>query len=114
MVESNVNSNAGEVFSGGNEADFLTEVDAGAHVPGTKSEEPCVSCTTFNILAPIYKRLDQERFTCVINWGMWNRTKTFVKAISEHSGSPGIRKFWIGCFMKNLPLYAYRSSLGWK
>jgi hypothetical protein len=22
--------------------------------------EPCVSCTTFNILAPIYKRLDQK------------------------------------------------------
>lgn len=23
-------------------------------------KEPCVSCTTFNILAPIYKRLDEE------------------------------------------------------
>lgn len=22
--------------------------------------EPCISCTTFNILAPIYKRLDQQ------------------------------------------------------
>jgi len=22
--------------------------------------DPCVSCTTFNILAPIYKRLDKE------------------------------------------------------
>jgi hypothetical protein len=41
-----------------------TETEAGAE----QEEDPeggCISCTTFNILAPIYKRLDQHGQVCI-------------------------------------------------
>jgi hypothetical protein len=60
----------GQLNSGVNESNLLS---GNGTIPRTNSGcgyvsstttamtyEPCVSCTTFNILAPIYKRLDQK------------------------------------------------------
>ncbi|KAJ8748580.1 hypothetical protein K2173_003481 [Erythroxylum novogranatense] len=113
MVESNVNSNVGKVFSGGNEADFLTEADTGAHVPETKSEEPCVSCTTFNILAPIYKRLDQEnqnvRESDFRAFWLPRNQKILDWLLPEKSSIICLQEFWVG---NEELVHLYQSSLG--
>lgn len=63
VVESNANSNAGQLNSAGNETNVLngtiSRTSNGLFSP-TMTEEPSISCTTFNILAPIYKRLDHQ------------------------------------------------------
>jgi hypothetical protein len=75
VVESNANSNiVGQLNSGFNESNILngngtiSRTNSGCgYVSSTSSamtDEPCVSCTTFNILAPIYKRLDQKVCSC--------------------------------------------------
>ncbi|KAL2556315.1 Calcium-binding endonuclease/exonuclease/phosphatase family [Forsythia ovata] len=33
-------------------------------IPASITDPTCISCTTFNILAPIYKRLDPEDQSC--------------------------------------------------
>ncbi|KAE8679569.1 brix domain-containing family protein [Hibiscus syriacus] len=63
-------------------------------------EEPCVSCTTFNILAPIYKRLDQQnqsvresdfrafwlaRNKNILNWLLYERSSIIC-----------LQEFWVG------------------
>ncbi|KAK8499617.1 hypothetical protein V6N13_131972 [Hibiscus sabdariffa] len=62
--------------------------------------EPCISCTTFNILAPIYKRLDQKnqsvresefrafwlaRNKKILNWLLYERSSIIC-----------LQEFWIG------------------
>ncbi|GMI75956.1 hypothetical protein like AT1G02270 [Hibiscus trionum] len=62
--------------------------------------EPCISCTTFNILAPIYKRLDQQnqsvresdfrafwlaRNEKIINWLLYERASIIC-----------LQEFWVG------------------
>ncbi|KHG19129.1 hypothetical protein F383_26300 [Gossypium arboreum] len=47
--------------------------------------EPCISCTTFNILAPIYKRLDQQEF--------WVGNEELVHMYEESLGAAGYDTF---------------------
>lgn len=89
-----------------------------------EQEQGCLSCTTFNILAPIYKRLDQQvwklltHYYYIINqypsscnklhwlhfffWWVWNRIKVFEKVSTGPCGWAGTKGFWIGCSI-NLP-----------
>ncbi|KDP28387.1 hypothetical protein JCGZ_14158 [Jatropha curcas] len=64
VVQSNANSSMGHLNSSGNEIDVLTgsiSGTTGGFLSSTMmTEEPCISCTTFNILAPCYKRLDNK------------------------------------------------------
>lgn len=73
--------------------------------PETRAGPGLISCTTFNILAPIYKRLDQQVSSLshfayesvefvivfllsyeVFDVVVWNRIKGFVRVNSAHSG----------------------------
>ncbi|KAF9600898.1 hypothetical protein IFM89_013805 [Coptis chinensis] len=47
--------------------------------------EPCISCTTFNILAPIYKRLDKEEF--------WVGNEELVDIYEKRLGDAGYINF---------------------
>lgn len=88
-----------------------------------EQEQGCLSCTTFNILAPIYKRLDQQvwklltHYYYIINqypsscnklhwlfffWWVWNRIRVFEKVSTGPCGWAGTKGFWIGCSI-NLP-----------
>ncbi|XP_023538954.1 uncharacterized calcium-binding protein At1g02270-like isoform X1 [Cucurbita pepo subsp. pepo] len=63
-------------------------------------EEPCVSCTTFNILAPIYKRLDQQN-QCLREsdfrafWFDRNR-KILDCLLYDSSSIICLQEFWVG------------------
>ena len=73
-MESNANSNiVGQLDSGVSESNILngngtiSRTNSGCGCVSSVAamiDEPCVSCTTFNILAPIYKRLDQKVCSC--------------------------------------------------
>jgi hypothetical protein len=87
-------------------------------------QQPCISCTTFNILAPIYKRLSHkvplhhqflEFEFCVFFLRIlilfWKcRIKVFVKVIIERIGLEGIIESLIGYCMRDLQSYVYRCS----
>ncbi|KAH0906414.1 hypothetical protein HID58_038241, partial [Brassica napus] len=83
-------------------------------------QQPCISCTTFNILAPIYKRLspkvvfllqNQRRFILLCLFMFWMmmecRIKASVKAITERIGWGGIIESLIGYCTRGLPLYEF-------
>ncbi|WCJ22542.1 Calcium-binding endonuclease/exonuclease/phosphatase family [Euphorbia peplus] len=93
IVESNMN--LGQLNSGGIETNFLN----GA-IPRTVNDESCISCTTFNILAPIYKRLDQHnqniresdfkafwftRNQAILDWLLFERSSIIC-----------LQEFWVG------------------
>ncbi|EEF47104.1 uncharacterized calcium-binding protein At1g02270 [Ricinus communis] len=105
VVESNGNS-------GGNEANNVLNgitTAAAAAVSRTSSgflssttmlDEPCISCTTFNILAPIYKRLDHQnqsiresdfrafwftRNQRILDWLLYERSSIIC-----------LQEFWVG------------------
>jgi len=40
-------------------------------------------------------------------WGE-NRIRIAVKVTSKHVGWPGIKGYWIGCCMRDLPLSVFR------
>ncbi|XP_020205495.1 uncharacterized calcium-binding protein At1g02270 isoform X2 [Cajanus cajan] len=65
-----------------------------------ENQQPCITCTTFNILAPIYKRLNQEDQSCresdykacwlarnqrILNWLLYERSSIIC-----------LQEFWIG------------------
>ncbi|KAJ8898775.1 hypothetical protein K2173_005111 [Erythroxylum novogranatense] len=113
VVESNVILNIGELSSGGNEANLLIGTDAGRHVPAIMSEEPCVSCTTFNILAPIYKRLDQQNQSVResdfrVFWLSRNQ-RILDWLLCERSSIICLQEFWVG---NDELVHMYQSSLG--
>ncbi|XP_077248312.1 putative calcium-binding protein At1g02270 isoform X2 [Tasmannia lanceolata] len=62
--------------------------------------EPCVSCTTFNILAPIYKRLDNENQNCRESeyrayW--FSRNENILdRLLYERSSIICLQEFWVG------------------
>ncbi|XP_052874229.1 uncharacterized calcium-binding protein At1g02270-like isoform X2 [Gossypium arboreum] len=75
--------------------------------------EPCISCTTFNILAPIYKRLDQQnqsvresdfrafwlaRNKKIVNWLLYERSSIIC-----------LQEFWVG---NEELVHMYEESLG--
>lgn len=117
-------------------------------------QQPCITCTTFNILAPIYKRINLEVpfchfysqnglslffISCYINFAGYNgfrlnssfhvlsdlvspfgalfggrggsRIRVAVKVIIERIGYPGIIGYWICCYMRDLPSFAFRFHL---
>ncbi|XP_011025321.1 PREDICTED: uncharacterized calcium-binding protein At1g02270-like isoform X3 [Populus euphratica] len=111
VVESNANSNiVGQLNSGFNESNILngngiiSRTNSGCgYVSSTSTamtNEPCVSCTTFNILAPIYKRLDQKNqsvresnFRAV--WLSRNQ-KILNWLLHERSSIICLQEFWVG------------------
>uniref|UniRef100_A0A3N7FYH4 Endonuclease/exonuclease/phosphatase domain-containing protein n=1 Tax=Populus trichocarpa TaxID=3694 RepID=A0A3N7FYH4_POPTR len=100
----------GQLNSGVNESNLLS---GNGTIPRTNSGcgylsstttamtyEPCVSCTTFNILAPIYKRLDQKNqslresnFRAV--WLSRNQ-KILNWLLLERSSIICLQEFWVG------------------
>ncbi|KZV43486.1 hypothetical protein F511_09929 [Dorcoceras hygrometricum] len=64
------------------------------------NEPPCVSCTTFNILAPIYKRLDHEDPCCRESdfKDYWlNRNQRILDwLLYERSSIICLQEFWVG------------------
>ncbi|XP_073009862.1 uncharacterized calcium-binding protein At1g02270-like isoform X1 [Typha latifolia] len=62
--------------------------------------QPCVSCTTFNILAPIYKRLDEEDQNCResqyrANWLSRNQ-RIIDRLLADHSSIICLQEVWLG------------------
>lgn len=98
-VEANGNSNIGSFNL--NENETISRNDDGCDfLSSTMSEEPCISCTTFNILAPIYKRLDkqneslresdfrtfwQARNHRILDWLLYERSSIIC-----------LQEFWLG------------------
>lgn len=66
----------------------------------TSMADPCVSCTTFNILAPIYKRLDKEDQSCreSENRAYWlSRNQNILdRLLYERSSIICLQEFWVG------------------
>ncbi|KAJ6879721.1 hypothetical protein NC652_033124 [Populus alba x Populus x berolinensis] len=111
VVDSSANSNiGGQLNSVVNESNLLSEngtisrTSSGCgYVSSTTTAttyEPCVSCTTFNILAPIYKRLDQKNqslresnFRAV--WLSRNQ-KILNWLLLERSSIICLQEFWVG------------------
>uniref|UniRef100_A0A2P2LNP4 Carbon catabolite repressor protein n=1 Tax=Rhizophora mucronata TaxID=61149 RepID=A0A2P2LNP4_RHIMU len=101
VVESNGNSNIGYFNSGGNEPNLLNGTNNTAYVSSSSmTEEPRISCTTFNILAPIYKRVDQQnpsvresdfrafwlaRNQRIVDWLLYERSSIIC-----------LQEFWVG------------------
>lgn len=62
--------------------------------------DPCVSCTTFNILAPIYKRLDKEDQTCResqhrVDW--LSRNQSIIdRLLEDQSSIVCLQEVWLG------------------
>ncbi|KAF9603620.1 hypothetical protein IFM89_037133 [Coptis chinensis] len=62
--------------------------------------EPCISCTTFNILAPIYKRLDKENQSCreseyKVYWLSRNQS-ILDRLLYDRSSIICLQEFWVG------------------
>ncbi|XP_061960921.1 uncharacterized calcium-binding protein At1g02270-like isoform X1 [Populus nigra] len=111
VADSSANSNiGGQLNSGVNESNLLSgngtisRTNSGCgYVSSTTTAmtyEPCVSCTTFNILAPIYKRLDQKNqslresnFRAV--WLSRNQ-KILNWLLLERSSIICLQEFWVG------------------
>ncbi|GMJ00991.1 hypothetical protein like AT1G02270 [Hibiscus trionum] len=66
----------------------------------SSTSEPCVSCTTFNILAPIYKRLDQQNQSVRESdfRAFWlSRNERIVDwLLYESSSIICLQEFWVG------------------
>ncbi|KAJ6338238.1 hypothetical protein OIU76_007835 [Salix suchowensis] len=123
VVESNANSIiVGQLDSGVSESNILngngtiTRTNSGCGYVSSgaaMTDEPCVSCTTFNILAPIYKRLDQKNqsvresnFRSV--WLSRNQ-KILNWLLHERSSIICLQEFWVG---NEELVHMYRQRLG--
>ncbi|XP_068635046.1 uncharacterized calcium-binding protein At1g02270-like isoform X2 [Aristolochia californica] len=68
--------------------------------PHASMTDPCVSCTTFNILAPIYKRLDEEDQSCRESeyrayW--FGRNELILdRLLCDRSSIICLQEFWVG------------------
>uniref|UniRef100_A0A2N9EGE3 EF-hand domain-containing protein n=1 Tax=Fagus sylvatica TaxID=28930 RepID=A0A2N9EGE3_FAGSY len=67
------------------------------HLP---HQQPCITCTTFNILAPIYKRLNNEDPSCRESdyrayWLARNRS-ILDSLLNERSSIICLQEFWVG------------------
>ncbi|XP_073314783.1 uncharacterized calcium-binding protein At1g02270-like isoform X1 [Primulina huaijiensis] len=64
------------------------------------TDPTCVSCTTFNILAPIYKRLNQDdpsyRESDVKDYWLNRNKKILDRLLYERSSIICLQEFWIG------------------
>ncbi|XP_073130489.1 uncharacterized calcium-binding protein At1g02270-like [Henckelia pumila] len=64
------------------------------------TDPTCVSCTTFNILAPIYKRLNQDdpsyRESDVKDYWLNRNQKILDRLLYERSSIICLQEFWIG------------------
>ncbi|KAI4338062.1 hypothetical protein L6164_016416 [Bauhinia variegata] len=71
-----------------------------ASSPKETQQLPCISCTTFNILAPIYKRLDEEDPTCRESdyRAYWlDRNERILEwLLYEKSTIICLQEFWVG------------------
>ncbi|XP_059456722.1 uncharacterized calcium-binding protein At1g02270-like isoform X2 [Corylus avellana] len=102
------------------ETETETETEAGAE----QEEGGCISCTTFNILAPIYKRLDQQWLYVIVGVeqnqslresdfrAFWRgRNQGILDWLLHESSSVVIclQEFWVG---NNELVHMYRERLG--
>ncbi|KAK2649908.1 hypothetical protein Ddye_017397 [Dipteronia dyeriana] len=75
--------------------------------------EPCISCTTFNILAPIYKRLDQQnqslRESDFRDTWLTRNQRILDWLLYERSSIICLQEFWVG--NKEL-VHMYQERLG--
>ncbi|XP_057457668.1 uncharacterized calcium-binding protein At1g02270-like isoform X2 [Lotus japonicus] len=63
-------------------------------------QQPCITCTTFNILAPIYKRIDHEdpscrESDCKAYW-MARNHRILDWLLNERSSIICLQEFWVG------------------
>lgn len=73
----------------------------GSYAIASSIKDPsCISCTTFNILAPIYKRLNQEdpsfRESHVKDYWMDRNQKILNWLLCERSSIICLQEFWVG------------------
>nr|ACF84855.1 unknown [Zea mays] len=61
-------------------------------------DERCVSCTTFNILAPIYKRMDNENCRESQYRAYWfsRNEKIIDRLLADHSSIICLQEVWLG------------------
>ncbi|CAN6288421.1 unnamed protein product [Urochloa humidicola] len=61
-------------------------------------DEPCVSCTTFNILAPIYKRMDSENCRESQYRAYWfsRNEKIIDRLLADRSSIICLQEVWLG------------------
>ncbi|GAV67405.1 Exo_endo_phos domain-containing protein [Cephalotus follicularis] len=66
----------------------------------TSMTEPCISCTTFNILAPIYKRLDHQnqsvRESDFRAYWLTRNQRILDRLMYERSSIICLQEFWVG------------------
>ncbi|KAL4187090.1 hypothetical protein AMTRI_Chr09g37410 [Amborella trichopoda] len=66
----------------------------------SNSSDPCVSCTTFNILAPIYKRLDPLNQSCreseFREYWLSRNQSILDRLLVEKSSIICLQEFWVG------------------
>lgn len=69
-------------------------------IPASIIDPTCVSCTTFNILAPIYKRLNPEDQTCresdVKDYWLQRNNRILDWLLYERSSIICLQEFWVG------------------
>ncbi|KAF5188905.1 Calcium-binding endonuclease/exonuclease/phosphatase family, partial [Thalictrum thalictroides] len=62
--------------------------------------DPCISCTTFNILAPIYKRLDKEnqssRESEYKAYWLSRNQSILDRLLYDRSSIICLQEFWVG------------------
>lgn len=63
-------------------------------------EQPCITCTTFNILAPIYKRLSLQDQNCresdYRNYWLARNHRILDSLLHERSSIICLQEFWVG------------------
>lgn len=105
VVDSNANSSVGHLNYSGNETNVLNGTISRATSGFLSStmmteQEPCISCTTFNILAPIYKRLDTQNQNIresdsKVFWFTRNQ-RILDWLLFERSSIICLQEFWVG------------------
>ncbi|KAK7275935.1 hypothetical protein RIF29_17062 [Crotalaria pallida] len=76
----------------------------GSHVVASSIQEnqqqPCITCTTFNILAPIYKRLNHEDQSCLESdyraYWLARNHRILDWLLYERSSIICLQEFWVG------------------
>ncbi|AQK65860.1 uncharacterized protein LOC100192933 [Zea mays] len=80
------------------EAGAMRRRDRHHHHRRQPRDERCVSCTTFNILAPIYKRMDNENCRESQYRAYWfsRNEKIIDRLLADHSSIICLQEVWLG------------------
>ncbi|KAF5732024.1 putative carbon catabolite repressor protein [Tripterygium wilfordii] len=105
MVVATVGSNSpsiGQLCSSETESvrGTISRTSSGSCISSSKVGEPCISCTTFNILAPIYKRIDQQnqslRESEYRAFWLTRNQRILDWLLYERSSIICLQEFWVG------------------